>query len=83
MTLKQHKMAKIIICKKYVLKICAILDNFGAGEGFSMKTDNTDANKIPPSFFAMFFCSVFFNPPKKDPKMAKIQIYFFPSKNNR
>ena len=32
------------------MKICAILDNFGAGEGFSMKTDNTDgpdANKIP------------------------------------
>ena len=67
MTLKQHKMAKIIICKKYVLKICAILDNFGAGEGFSMKIDNTDANKIPPSFFAMFFAVFFFQPPQKRP----------------
>ena len=55
MTLKQHKMAKIIICKKYVLKICAILDNFGADDGFGMKIDNTEANKIPPSFFGMFF----------------------------
>ena len=61
------------------MKICAILDNLGAGEGFSMKTDNTDANKIPPSFFVMFF----FKPPKKDPEIAKIQIEFFPSKNNR
>lgn len=47
------------------MNICVILDNFGAGEGFSMKIDNADANKIPPSFFAMFFCSVFFNPQKK------------------
>ena len=77
MTLKQHKMAKIIICKKYVLKICAILDNFGAGEGFSTKTDNTDAKKIPPSLFAMFFCSVFFNPPKKRPKNGENPNLFF------
>ena len=53
MTLKQHKMAKIIICKKYVLKIWAIVDNFGADDGFGMKIDNTEANKIPPSFFGM------------------------------
>ena len=59
------------------MKISAILDDFRAGEGFSMKTDNTDANKIPPSFFCHVFCSVFFNPPKKDPKMAKILIYYF------
>ena len=45
--------------KNIVLKICSILDNFGAGEGFSMKIDNTDANKIPPSFFGMFFLGLF------------------------
>ena len=81
MTLKQHKIAKIIICKNYVMKICAILDNFGAGEGFSMKIDNTDANKIPPSFFAMFFAVFFFNSLKKRPKNGENPN--FPLKNNR
>ena len=68
MTLKQHKIAKIIICKKYVMKICAMLDNFGAGEGFSMKTDNNDVNKIPHSFFGMFFAVFFSTLPKKTQK---------------
>ena len=63
------------MCKKYVLKICAILDNFGAGEGFSMKTDNTDANKVPPSFFAMFF-AVFFQPPQKTKNGENPNLFF-------
>ena len=46
------------------MKICAMLDNFGAGEGFSMKTDNNDVNKIPHSFFGMFFAVFFFYPAK-------------------
>ena len=56
------------------MKICAILDNFEAGEEFCMKTDK---NKIPLSCFAMFL-----NPSKTDPKMAKIKLLFFPPKNN-
>ena len=51
------------------MKICAMLDNFGAGEGFSMKTDNNDVNKIPHSFFGMFFAVFFFSTlPKKTQK---------------
>ena len=78
MTLKQHKMAKIIICKKYVLKICAILDNFGADDGFGMKIDNTEANKIPPSFFGMFFFGTFFEPLQNRPQNGENQNFSFP-----
>ena len=64
------------MCKKYVLKICAILDNFGAGEEFSMKIDNTDANKIPPSFFGMFFLT-FFEPLQNRPQNGENQNFIF------
>ena len=62
-TLKQHKMAKHVI-KKNAMKMCSIMNNFRAGQGFIMKTDNTDSNKILPSFFVMFL-GVFFQTPQK------------------
>ena len=56
-------MAKHVI-KKNAMKMCSIMNNFRAGQGFIMKTDNTDSNKILPSFFVMFL-GVFFQTPQK------------------